>query len=115
MAMIRVKNQLLLSYPVIDFDGKSIRSSMLIHMVTQLFPNNKIERLEQLTNKHIIINRHQPTFERMMAGINESRISEDKKRQIQGLLHWYEKHGGYYELYQELMDHKLKVRMEKHF
>lgn len=113
MAMIRSKEHLFISYPVIGFDGKSIRPSILVHMLQKLFPKLKIRRLDQLKKDRIIINKEKPTFSRLIQKMHEQELTDQEIHQIQGLLGWYQDKDYYLNLSKNLNDYKIEKHLER--
>ncbi|MDA3846972.1 MAG: helicase-exonuclease AddAB subunit AddB [Vallitaleaceae bacterium] len=116
MGLTRVSQRLYLSYASIGFDGKSMRPSLIIHMIERLFPNLKPMYIKDMVARKLIINKEKPTFYRLLDYIDQMKSSqnEEKLEAIKSVMNWYLSKEKWRVLYEDLLAFKATNKIEAH-
>ena len=86
---------LMLSYPMADFEGKSLRASIVIPRIKKIFKNLKEEsslyNLREMEDKYSKITAPIPTFNELILALRRNYENEEVEEYFGQIYKWYEK------------------------
>lgn len=69
MGLLRASKKLYLSYSKSDFQGKSMRPSLLLLTIKKMFPQMSVLDIDEIYDGKCVVNRPQPSFDKLLTSI----------------------------------------------
>lgn len=93
-ALSLASEYLMISYPMADFDGKSLRSSIIIPRIKKIFPSlteeSSLYNLREKNDKYSKITAPIPTFNELILALRRNYENEEVEEYFGQIYRWYE-------------------------